>query len=67
MRKKVTVKRGNGNYYKVIGDSKLEVYCTKTGFISNSSNSIGSVRSLEDAISLIRSHSGSEVASIQDL
>jgi hypothetical protein len=66
MRKKVKVKKSSG-YYKIVGSGKLDVLFVKIGILSGSSSSIGNVRNLEDGLSLIRSHSGSEISSISDI
>ena len=64
--KKVVTKGGGQNLFKIgISGSKHYVMLVKVGLI-NSYIDIGETRSLEDAISLIRSYSGKEIEIITD-
>ncbi len=61
--KKVTTR--NHKLYKIsISDNKHYISVYKGGFLENYSR-IGETRNLEDALSLIRSHSGSEIRNIR--
>ena len=64
--KKVVTKGGGDNLFKInISGNKHYVKLVKVGFI-NSYIDIGETRSLEDALSLIRSYSGNEIDKITD-
>lgn len=65
---KVVVREGRENLYE-IGRHKKTYYAyrVRVGFLTNSFDSIGSTSSLEDAFTLIRSHSGSEIKLIEEI
>lgn len=60
-KKRVVVKGGGANLYYV-SESSGTVYVYKGGVWSDSQ--IGKTKSMSDALSLIRSHSGREIESI---
>lgn len=63
--RKVVVQGGGKNLYRVNEASgKYHVYHVNVGFIENSTNPLGSASSLEDALAIIRSHSGREIKEI---
>ena len=63
--RKVVVKGGGKNLYKISEyGGKYTAYHVDVGFISNSNNNIGEARNLEDALSLIKAHSGKEIEKI---
>lgn len=65
--KKVVVKGGGKNLFKInIYDGQYSVYQIDATFLSNQTNFIGETRSLDDALSLIRSYSGQEIERITD-
>jgi len=60
--KKVVVKGGGRNLFKVsYYDGTFYVYKVETKPLSNTKQEIGSTRSFEDALSIIRSYSGKEI------
>ena len=60
--RRVVVKGGGSNLYEIEEtSSRFVAYKIKVGIIMNDRSNIGSARSLEDAIALIRSHSGKEI------
>ncbi len=65
-RRSVVVQGGGEDLYE-IDDSggTYYTYKVKVGFISNSRQDIGKARSLEDALALIKSHSGREIKEIK--
>lgn len=64
-RKRVTVKGGGQNLYYVSESSgAYHVYHCKVGIILNDETQIGKTRSMDDALSLIKSHSGQAIESI---
>jgi len=63
--REVVVKGGGANLYQIDEyGGKYTAYKVSVGFLGNSKSSIGAANSLEDAISLIRAHSGREIKSI---
>ncbi|AXQ27334.1 hypothetical protein D0B54_00910 [Solimonas sp. K1W22B-7] len=63
--RRVVVTGGGKNLYRISEyGGWFHAYKVDVGLISNSSNSIGKARSLEDAIVLIKSHSGEEIQEI---
>ena len=67
MEKKVVVQGGGKNLFKVSHyDGTYYVYQVIAGFISNDNNLIGKTRSLEDALTLIRSYAGRDIEKISD-
>ncbi|MEM9755770.1 MAG: hypothetical protein AAF914_07250 [Pseudomonadota bacterium] len=63
--KRVVVKGGGKNLYRISeGSSTFYVQHAQGGLLSSNYRDIGKTRSLEDAITLIRSHSGQEIESI---
>ena len=63
--KRVEVQNGKGGYYKIHENgNKYTVYRVNIGIIVDDKKNIGEVKSLEDALSLIRSHSGQEIKKI---
>lgn len=65
MTKKVITK-GGGNNFKIIGTRTLEVYEIKDVIWTSTTKKIGQVNNLEDALSLIKAYSGSEIKDIED-
>lgn len=64
--KKVVVKGGGENLYRVTVSGRTHsVDKVSVGLISNSYKNIGKADSLEDALSIIRSHSGREIDKIK--
>jgi len=65
---RVVVREGSANLYEI---SKYKgtyyVYRIRVGFLTNSSESIGTTTRLEDGISLICSHAGSGIKSIEEI
>lgn len=61
----VVVEGGGANLYE-ISDSggRYYAYHVRVHLLSNDRNSIGSAGSLEDAYSLIKSHSGKQIKSV---
>lgn len=66
MAKRVVVRGGGNNLFKISGSRTYEVYQVKVNLITNSLISIGSASSLEDALSIIRSYSGEEIKEIRE-
>lgn len=63
--RRVVVKGGGANLYKISEYAgQLYVYHVSVGFLSNSNTSLGKTRSLQDALAIIKSHSGKEIAEI---
>lgn len=64
-RRRVVVNGGGANLY-YIGESNGRFWVTqkKVGILLDSDTDIGNTRSLDDALSLIRSHSGRGIKSI---
>jgi hypothetical protein len=63
--RKVVVQGGGRNLYKISEyNGKYTAYKVDGGFFGNSTNKIGTASSLEDALSLIRAHSGKEIDEI---
>ena len=60
-KKKVVVKGGGNNLY-YISESSGTIYVYQSGGWNDTS--IGTVKSMEDALALIRSHSGRDIESI---
>lgn len=61
--RQVVVQGGGANLYKISEyNGKFTAYKVNTGFGSN--NNIGEARSLEDALALIKLHSGREIKEI---
>ena len=64
--KKVVVNGGGDNLYRVsISGRTHSIDKVSVGLISNSYVNIGKTESLEDALSIIRSHSGCEIDTIK--
>lgn len=63
-RKKVIVRGGGENLYYVSESGGW--FYAKKGSVWGSDKDIGKARSLEDALSIIKSHSGQEVEKIED-
>jgi hypothetical protein len=60
--RKVVVQGGGRNLYRISEyNGKYTAYKVDAGIFFNSTNKIGTTRSLEDALSLIRAHSGREI------
>jgi hypothetical protein len=66
MAKRVVTQGGGQNLYKVVGSSKLEIFHVKVGTFSDSKTKIGSSRNLEDALSIIKSHSGNQIKEVRE-
>ena len=64
MSKRIVTQGGGQNLYKITGSSSLDIYQVKVGIISDSKIKIGSSRNLEDALTIIKSHSGNQIKSI---
>lgn len=64
--KTVVVDGGGANLYKISdAGGRYTAYKVAVNLLlPNSRNSIGSARTLDDAVTLIRSHSGKEIQSI---
>ena len=64
-KRKVVVQGGGSNLYEVSEYAgKFTAYKVDVGFLLDDRTSIGTGRSLEDALTLIRAHSGKEIKSI---
>lgn len=64
-KRRVVVKGGGENlYYIKEYDGRFYVTQKKVGIVFDSNKDIGKTRTLDDAISLIRSHSGRSIDSI---
>lgn len=66
MAKRVVTQGGGNNLFKITGSSTLEVYIVKVGTFSDSTSKIGSARSLDDALSIIKSYSGNQIKEIRE-
>lgn len=66
MTKRVVTQGGGQNVYKVAGSSKLDIYHIKVNVFIDSRSKIGSARNLEDALSIIKSHSGNQIKEIRN-
>jgi hypothetical protein len=66
MAKRVVTIGGGQNLYKIVGTSRLEVFHIKVGFLLDNKTKIGSSRSIEDALSVIKSHSGNQIKEIRE-
>lgn len=66
MAKRVVVQGGGQNLYKIVGTNKLEIYHVKVGTFTDSKSNIGSSRNLEDALSIIKSHSGNQIKEVKE-
>jgi hypothetical protein len=63
--RRVVVQGGGKNLYKISESSGWHhVYKVDVGFLTDSSKSIGKTHSLEDALAIIRSHSGRDIQEI---
>lgn len=63
--RKVVVQGGGQNLYKICEyDGKYTAYKVDMGIFLSSTSRIGTARSLEDALTLIRAHSGREIEEI---
>lgn len=63
--KRVVVQGGGQNLYKISEyKGKYTAYKVAVGLISDSATNIGQASSLEDALSLIKVHSGKEIKEI---
>lgn len=66
-KKRVVVKGGGANLYRIsISGNKHFVQHASVGLLMNSYKDIGKTSSLDDSLSLIRSHSGNEIKEISD-
>lgn len=64
--KTVIVEGGGHNLYEIVeSDGSFIVYKVIVHLFSNDRKNIGKTRLMEDAISLIRSHSGKNIKSIE--
>lgn len=62
---KVVVEGGGENLYEISeSGGRFAVYKIKVNLLANSRNSIGTTGSLENALALIRSHSGKGIKSV---
>lgn len=65
MDKKVVVQGGGENLYKITEyNGKYTAYKVDVGFLSDSNRNIGQTTSLEDALVLIKVHSGKEIKEV---
>lgn len=65
--RKVVVQGGGSNLYKISEyDGAFYAYKADVGLLSVSLSSIGSARSLSDAIEIIKAHSGKQIETISD-
>ena len=65
--KRVVVKGSGDNLYRIsIFGNKYTVSQVDVGIFSNDYNIIGEARSMEDALSIIKSHSGQSIKKITD-
>ena len=63
--REVVVQGGGANLYKVYEyDGRFTAYKVNVRFLGNTQDTIGTARSLEDAIALVRAHSGRQIKSI---
>lgn len=63
--RKVVVQGGGENLYRISeSNGKYYTYKVRVGFFSDSSLSIGQAKTLEDALALIRVHSGKEIKEV---
>ena len=65
MKKRVVIHDGGNNLFKVLGLDKLYVYQVSGDFITKNIK-IGSTRSLDDALSLIKAYSGKQIKEIRE-
>ncbi len=64
--RKVVVQGGGRNLYRVSEyNGKFTAYKVDVGFLSNSTSNIGTARTLDDALALIKSHSGREIKEVK--
>lgn len=66
MAKRVSTKNSGQNLYKIVGSGTLDIFHVNIGTFSDSKFKIGSARNLEDALSIIKSHSGSQIKEIRE-
>lgn len=66
MAKRVVTQGGGQNLYKIVGSSSLEIFHVKVGTFSDTKNKIGSSRNLDDALSIIKSHSGNQIKEVRE-
>jgi hypothetical protein len=65
--KRVVVQGGGDNLYRIsIYGNKYTVSQVDVGIFSNDINVIGEARSMDDALSIIKSHSGQSIKKITD-
>ena len=63
--RRVVVKGGGKNLYRVSESGGwFYVYKIDVGILSSNKHNIGKTRSLDDALALVRSHSGREIESV---
>ncbi|MDP2433145.1 MAG: hypothetical protein Q8O33_14120 [Pseudomonadota bacterium] len=63
--RRVVVQGGGKNLYKISESGGWHyVYKVDVGFLADSAKNIGKTRSLEDALAIIRSHSGRDIQEI---
>jgi hypothetical protein len=63
--RQVVVQGGGANLYQIYESGRsYTAYRVKVGLLSNDKASIGTAASLDDALALIRSHSGRQIARI---
>lgn len=66
MTKRVSTQNSGQNLYKIEGAKIMTIYQVRVGLLSDSKTKIGSARNLEDALSIIKSHSGSQIKEIRE-
>jgi hypothetical protein len=65
--KRVVVSGGGENLYRIsIYDNKYTVSQVDVGYITNDYNRIGEARSMDDALRIIKAHSGQSIIKITD-
>jgi hypothetical protein len=64
-RRRVVVRGGGSNLYEIDEyDGSFTAYRVRVSLLGDSRDRIGTAGSLEDAFSLIKSHSGRQIASV---
>jgi len=66
MEKRIVTENKGNNLFKISGTTKLYIYKIEVEFLRNKKIKIGSARNLEDALSIIKSYSGSQIKDISE-
>ena len=66
MEKRVVTQNRGENLFKISGTDKLIIYKIEVQPLWNNKIKIGSARNLEDALSIIKSYSGSQIKGISE-